>query len=97
MKDLVCPFSRNTFRTLAIGGTQRSPNEKADGCRERGEEERTNVEMSLQALLFFNLLFSQLSCWTADTTHQRRGRTNLRRSVNGRTGITDEWGERVVE
>lgn len=32
LKDLVCPFSRNTFRTLAIGGTHRSPREKADGC-----------------------------------------------------------------
>lgn len=70
LKDLVCPFSRNTFRTLAIGGTQRSPNEKADGCREREKEKRKNLEMSLQALLFFNLLFSQLSCWTADITSE---------------------------
>lgn len=32
LKDLVCPFSRNTFSTLAIGGTHRSPKEKAEGC-----------------------------------------------------------------
>lgn len=31
LKDLVCPFSKNTFRTFAIGGTHRSPREKADG------------------------------------------------------------------
>lgn len=32
LNDFVWPFSKNTFSTLAIGGTHRSPNENADGC-----------------------------------------------------------------
>lgn len=38
---MVCPFSRNTFRTFAIGGTHKSPKEKADGWKkgERDESE----------------------------------------------------------
>lgn len=34
LNDLVCPFSRKTFKTFAIGGTHKSPSEKADGCKE---------------------------------------------------------------
>lgn len=33
LKDLVCPFSRNTLRTFAICGTCKSPNENADGWK----------------------------------------------------------------
>lgn len=33
LNDLVCPFSKNTFRTFAICGTCKSPNENADGCK----------------------------------------------------------------
>lgn len=32
LNDLVCPFSKKTLRTLAMGGTQISPKENADGC-----------------------------------------------------------------
>lgn len=33
LKDFVCPFSRKTFRTLAMGGTQMSPRLKAEVCK----------------------------------------------------------------
>lgn len=41
LNDLVCPFSRNTFRTFAICGTHKSPNENADGCKIQRETWKT--------------------------------------------------------
>jgi hypothetical protein len=32
---LVCPFSKNTFSTFAIGGIKISPKEKADGYKNK--------------------------------------------------------------
>jgi hypothetical protein len=31
LNDLVCPFSRNTFSTFGINGTEESPSENVDG------------------------------------------------------------------
>lgn len=66
LKDFVCPFSRNTFSTLAMGGTQRSPREKADGW-EGDEKFVENVLMNKKLIavnsmsVFFCFRFSLVS------------------------------------